>query len=341
MICPGTTQPSSTGSSTRAADRILRRAATPRTGGAPRPRSRPGPPPTHSRSTSGRRRAAGARTPATCGRRPPAGPVYTSNSRTSSTTSPAGLAAAPTRTASSTSAAGTDDADHQRDVLLVDGERRDRHRLDRVGRRRRQHHVEVQLERGRPGRQARARSRRSGAARPRGRRGCRRPSSGARTDPGATARGRRRPTRRAPRRRPPRPGARPRSRRCGRPGDRAPTSRRAPADPRGRRRPGAAAAARRRRSPRGPRRTVGPRPAAAEPRARPATGRVTSPSSKIATSLSPRLTLRRAVSSSVTSRLVRRYGCSSESGLTSRTARRRASSAGRPSASSWSVPTNG
>ena len=39
----------------------------------------------------------------------------------------------------------------------------------------------------------------------------------------------------------------------------------------------------------------------------------------------------------MTSRFVRRNGCSSESGLTRRTARRRSSSAGRPSASSWSV----
>ena len=58
---------------------------------------------------------------------PTCAPVYTSNSRTSSTTSPAGLAAAPTRTASSTSAAGTVDGDHEGDVLLGDRERRDRH----------------------------------------------------------------------------------------------------------------------------------------------------------------------------------------------------------------------
>ena len=288
MICPGTTQPSSTGSVDEGCGRILRRAATPRTGGAPRPRSRPGPPPTPARSASGRRHAAGARTPATCGPSPTCGPGV-----------------------------HVEQPDLLDDVADRARGRADPDRVEHVGgghRRRRPPARRPPCRRGTsrpappgPGSgdaAASTTSRSSSNAAARAGRpsavttfGC---SSPAWPDEGAVGRRQARAptrvprrvvgvgaTRRAPPRRPPRPGARPRSRRCGRPGDRAPTSRPAPAGPRGRRRPGAAAAARRRRSPPGPRRTAGPRPAAAGAAGAPATGRVTSPSSKIATSVSP------------------------------------------------------
>ena len=101
---------------------------------------------------------------------PICGPVYTSNSRTSSSSSPA-----PSRTASTTSVRRRPRR-RSGDVLEHRRERRHRRRGQRLGERDR---VEVQLDRAGALRQARPLARRRDAAGRRGRRACRRRSTAA------------------------------------------------------------------------------------------------------------------------------------------------------------------
>ena len=138
----------------------------------------------------------------------------------------------------------------------------------------------------------------------------------------------------APRPAAPRPPSGPGSpRRTSRPAAPRPTSRGSRAHRRGRARAGPAGPARRPRARPARRPTAAGRPRGCGAVGSVSPGRVTRPSSKIARSRLPRLRLRRSTGSRVASSEVRSSGCSSDSGLASRSARRRGSSAGSRKAS--------